>query len=142
MNKINGLKIRARDLRIFLFTEVLTVPVVILIFKFIEPKSHAGIVAGLFFVLIGALLVLRNFSWVNYKKSPVFWLSCVHLFLIALPMLVFRFMNLDIPFEEVRILGLEGPVLHKISENVFMCLIVSTFGELTYVRYQQNKLAE
>lgn len=137
MEKITSFKIRARDLRFFLYLEIFTIPSVILIFKIIEPKSYAGIVAGVLFILIGSVLVLRNFCWMNYRKSPTFWVSCIHLFLIALPLFVFRILNFETPFEELLVFGIPGPILHKISEKIFTVLILSTFGELMYVRKKQ-----
>src|SRR5690606_25357495 len=104
--------------------------------KLIEPRNYAGLVAGAMFIAVGSFLVIRNVQWVHYKCSPTVWLSCVHLFAIALPMFVLRIPNLHMPFEEHLILGLPGPVLHKISEKVFMALVLVTFLELTRARYK------
>lgn len=130
---------RVRHLRGLLFLEVFTLPIVVAIFKFIESRMMAGLVAGALFIVVGLILVYTNYIWIGFKKSPVFWLSCVHLFLIAIPIYVFRNLNLEVPFEEVLIFGIPGPIVHKISEKVFSVLMLVTLGELMYTRYQVSK---
>lgn len=130
---------RSKDLKLFLVLEVMTVPAVILIFKSIESRVTAGLIAGSLFIALGVFLFFKNLSWVNYLRSPVFWFVVIHLFFIAIPLLLFRTLNLDTPFEELKIIGIPGPTFHRISENVFTVLVVMTVAEFVQARIKLSK---
>ena len=50
-------------------------------------------------------------------------ISC---FVISIPMFIIRLYNYDIEFSEIQILGLAGPIFHRVSTTVFSALMIAT----------------
>lgn len=104
---------------------------VVMIFRLIESRFTAGMVAGSTFVLLGFVIVgtglLGKIKW----KSVTFVLGCVHLGLIAIPMIVARWLNSGVEFSQIQVMGLPGPVFHQLSTRLYLFLMVATFVEGT-----------
>jgi hypothetical protein len=110
----------------FLIAEILVIFAVSVIFKLVPDKLVAGAVAGTIFVLIGIWIVTSGFRNSFVRKSPTFVLGCVHLFVVALPMMITRLMNYAAKFEDVRILGMPGPMFHHLSTVVYFLMMIAT----------------
>ena len=132
--QVKHLSWRHTSLWLILGLEILTAPVVIAIFKNIEEREKAGLIAGVYFVLSGSWIFIRNLKWYEFKKSPVFWLSAVHLFFISVPLLTTRVLTLGTSFEEISVLGIPGPQFHKVSERILLALTVATIYEIWRIR--------
>ena len=113
------------------------------VFSLFESRLLAGAFAGSYFVILGAVIVYRASRWPEKWTSPTFYLALIHLFVISLPMVITRFLNADLPFESVHVLGLEGPVFHKLSTSIFSGLLAGTAFDLLRVwwRARQRKKA-
>jgi len=118
------------ELILFLGLQLMAIAVAGLSFSLIENRLIAGAVAGSYFVLFGLFMVLRTVRYAH-KWRLIYWYPLlVHVFVIAIPMVVTRFMNSDKVFEEVRILGMEGPAFHRLSTTVFSLLILGTLIDI------------
>lgn len=119
-----------KELLWFLGLEILAIVWAGAVFKIFESRLMAGAMAGSYFLFVGLFLSYRILKWPGKWTSPTWYFALTHLFVISLPMLITRFMNADLPFESVKILGLEGPVFHKLSTAVFSGLLLSTLIDL------------
>jgi hypothetical protein len=128
-----------RRLSIVLMLQLSTVPIVILIFKLIEEKRVAGLVAGVFFLslTVGLFLFLRRGK--NSQMLGTSWFALLFLALVAVPMVYKRATNFDLPFEQIEIWGISGPEFHRLSERVFLILVVMTLMDLFRAKYLDLK---
>ena len=119
-----------RELALFLGLQMIAIAVAGLAFGLIESRLLAGAVAGSYFVFSGLYMVLRTSRYAG-KWHLLYWYPLlIHVFVISIPMVLTRFLNSDRIFEEVRILGLEGPEFHRLSTSVFSLLIAGTLIDL------------
>ncbi|MBX3021468.1 MAG: hypothetical protein KF799_07285 [Bdellovibrionales bacterium] len=128
-----------KDLLWFLGLEVFAVIWAGAVFSLFSSRVMAGAFAGTYFVLSGAYIAYRVWTWSDKWASPTWYAVLAHLFGISLPLVITRFLNVDTPFEQVRILGLEGPEFHRLSTTVFSLLMVSTVLDLVRVHLKTKK---
>lgn len=115
-----------RDLVLFFILEILAIFWAGMLFATLENKRFVGALAGAYFVLSGLFMLYRAVRWPARWSSPTWYALMVHVFVISLPMLLLRFLQRDLDFNDVRILGLSGPAFHNLSSIVFTLLIVAT----------------
>ena len=116
----------ARIHALLFLAEAIVVGLVIAIFRIIENRIVAGAVAGSVFVLLGALIVGLVWSKGGRWKALSLYAGSVHLFWVALPLLITRMMNTSMPFDSMYVWGLPGPVFHKISNYVYLVMMATT----------------
>ena len=117
---------KRRDLLIFLALELFAIGWAGAAFTILESKLIAGALAGGYFVVSGIVMLGMAVHWPEKWKSVTWYVLFVHVFLISLPMLMSRFAQMALSFDEVRVFGIPGPVFHQISTGVFSVLIVGT----------------
>jgi hypothetical protein len=131
-----------KELTLFLGLQLLAIAVAGLAFSMIESRLVAGAVAGSYFVFSGLYMVLRTSRYAG-KWHLIYWYPLlVHVFVISIPMVVTRFLNAGRPFEEVHILGLEGPVFHRLSTSVFSLLILGTLIDIARLKRTERSAQE
>jgi hypothetical protein len=138
---VSHLHKKNRDLLIFLILQLITLPLVISIFKFLEPRILAALAAGSWFCVSSSFMVYRSYKWPKFWSAPVFIVSIIFCIGISFPMLLVRAFHWTQPFDEISIWGLPGPVFHRLSNSVFLALIVATVLEIVRNRkslYQKN----
>jgi hypothetical protein len=113
-------------LLILLVLEIAVMIAVVFVFRTIENRFHAGLVAGSLFILLGMAIVGRGWNSPEFRRVPTFAVGCLHLFGVALPMIIIRVLNADSDFREIPVWGLPGPVFHKLSEGVYLLLLLVT----------------
>ncbi len=119
---------------IYLIYFVLTIPAVIVLFKFIEPRKLASLFAATIFISCSLLPIwgeLKN----KTKSSFVFWSAIGFLVLFSAPMIIVRVINYDADFSSINFGPLTGPEFHKYSNYGFIILLCSTI-----VDFVQKKL--
>jgi hypothetical protein len=77
-----------------------------------------------------------------FRKTFVFWLGLIHLFVLSLPMMITRLLTVGAEFSDVKIFGIiPGPAFHHLSEGFYLVLVVGTVVDR--IRYRamerQNK---
>lgn len=115
-----------RDLRTFFFLEIFAIFWAGAVFKIFESRLLAGSLAGAYFLGLGFYILYRIFNWKRPYNSITLYPALVHVLAVSLPMIVVRFMNPDRNFNDIKIMGLEGPVFHQLSTVVFSVLILAT----------------
>jgi hypothetical protein len=122
-----------------LLAEFLVVIAVGLVFKIVERHLIAGFIAGSLFVILGIVIITIGIKDASFRKRPTFVAGCVHLFGIALPLLITRALTTNLEFSEVHVLGLPGPVFHQISTWVYSAMMIATVVDVFH--YRKNKKA-
>ena len=119
-----------KDLVSILAIELITVPIVIGYFKFIEPKKVAAVIAAITFVLAGFLILRITRKWSEAYASFVYWAVHIHVFIFSIPMLVGRIVFWEKDFEDIKFLIFTGPEFHKLSEKSYALLILCTLIDI------------
>lgn len=111
---------------VLLIVEILGVVIAMSSFRAFSNRLVAGAVAGAFFVLIGGLIVGMGLKDPRFRRTFTFVAGCVHLFVVALPLMTVRFLNSTTSFEEIRIWWLPAPLFHQISGVIYWVLMIGT----------------
>ncbi len=129
-----------RDLLIILGVEILTVPVIVAYFNFIEPKKLAAVIAASTFVLTGFVILKICRSWEDGYASFVYWAIHIHVFVFSIPMLVGRVAFWEKEFSDIKFLYFTGPEFHKISEKAYLVLVIGTIVDLVIHKLKQKRI--
>jgi hypothetical protein len=105
--------------------ELVTIVLVTLTFILISNHLLAGRIAGSFFLLTGIFVCFRGLSSLKFRRTKTFPFGVIHLFL-SLSMIITRIFHSEGSFANITILGIPGPIYHKLSTLVYICLILST----------------
>lgn len=114
----------------FLVLELVVIAAVITIFKLIETRVYAGATAGTVFVALGLFILITGLRNRDFRRSFTFYAGGLHLFVSALPLMITRLINFQRPFDDVHVLGLPGPVFHRVSTSIYMILLIATVLDL------------
>lgn len=112
--------------RTFFILEIVVILLVITTFKLVPTRIMAGAIAGSFFVVLGAWIFFSGLRDRQVLKSASFVMGTIHLFVVALPMMITRFLNASSAFTDIQILGLPGPLFHRLSTAVYFALMMAT----------------
>jgi hypothetical protein len=123
-----------------LIAELLIIVAVGLVFHFISDRITAGRIAGTIFMALGATIVFKGIKDLEIRKSYFFKVGCVHFF-IAVTLFITRLLQSTGAFADVTVLGMSGPVYHKLSTNVYTVLILATVYDL-YRSFKNASLVE
>jgi hypothetical protein len=120
-----------------LLIELALIGIVIFLFMNLD-KQIAGLVAGFLFGLLGLFIgfVLLTSRTI---KSFTFWWLFVYLFYSVIPMIFNRLNSWGADFSEVKIWGMEGPEFHKVSERIYMVLLLCTAIDLSLEWWKTRK---
>ncbi|RYZ76369.1 MAG: hypothetical protein EOP05_05215 [Proteobacteria bacterium] len=120
-----------------LILELLVIGIVTTIFKFIPDRMTAGAIAGTIFVLLGVYIVRGGWKE-REKRTASYYAGCLHLFLSSLPLMITRLLNQSAGFEQVNVLGLPGPIFHRVSTTIYMILLIATIWDFVRASKAQN----
>lgn len=106
---------------------LLWIPCVIFIFKFIEDRKTAGLVAGAGFLALPLFNIFRETKSKASTASRLARVIASGLFFLlsAMPIFLYRVLNWDKNLEEISILGImTGRQLHSFSNILFVTMIL------------------
>jgi len=140
MWKIRGMKKRNR-FRNYLSLEALVILLVILSFRMIPDKKTASMVTS--FLFIGSTLGILYWEtrYPDYRKRASFWGALGFLLLSALPVFFMRIFNWDLAFDDILVAGVSGAEMHKISNYIFMMMMLCFFVDSYRERLKERELA-
>jgi len=118
-----------------MFLEIITVPTVIALFKTVEPKKTAAVIAGSLFVALGFFIYSKSY---RARKSLTLYASFAHLFFFSLPMLTKRIFYWNSDFEDILFYGMSGPHFHKVSEILFVVLLTASLVDFARVKIKDR----
>ncbi len=119
-----------KDFWLFLVLELIAIFWAGAVFRIFDSRLLAGAMAGSYFAGFGLFMLWRLVRAPDTRKYFSLYPLLIHVFVISLPMMAFRFYQYSAAFEDVKIWGLEGPVFHRLSTTVFSFLIVATIVDL------------
>lgn len=128
--KIGLLRFLKQVFTIELLVLLLWIPCVIFIFKFIQDRKIAGLVAGAGFLLIPVINIFRERKSTASLASRLgrVFASGVFFILSAMPIFLFRVFNWEKSLEEISIFGmLSGRELHSLSNILFVVMVAVYF---------------
>jgi hypothetical protein len=117
-----------RKLLSFIFGfEIAALLIALLLFRTLSDRTMAGIIAGSTFVALGVVIFALGLKSREFRGTFTFCLGSIHLFLISLPMMGSRVLNLGADFQSVMVLGVvPAPVFHRLSEMLYIVLVIGT----------------
>lgn len=107
-----------------------------LLFRFSPDRQMAGAIAGVIFVAIPLVLLV---SELRQAQRHWYQLVAVGVFLVvsALPIFLLRIFNWGTDFNELSLLGVTGPQLHKLSNVLYLAMMATT--AFCWLRARQSK---
>lgn len=126
------------------YRNYLSVQVVVMIgvmasFKLIPEKQVAAVVAGLLFLVSSLGILYFEMKHADYKKRFTFWGTLAFVLACAIPILALRLLNWGVPFEELSVLGIPGPEIHKFSNYMFFLMVICLFVDISIERQKAAK---
>jgi hypothetical protein len=121
-----------KDLFLFLGLEVFSVLIAAGSFALIPNKLVAGAIAGTYFFLFSGFMLLRLLRWPKWWQAWTFYPAALFLFGVATPLLWGRFTHMQVPFTELRILGIPGPEFHRMATSMLGLLFLVTLAEAVH----------
>ncbi len=120
--------------------EIALIGIVIFLFMNLD-KQIAGLVAGFLFGMLGLCI---GFVLLRHRtiKSFTFWWLFVYLFYSVIPMIFNRLTSWGVEFSQTKIWGMEGPEFHKVSEQIYMVLLLATALDLVFELWKCRKRLE
>lgn len=128
--KIGWLNTLTKVFTLELLVLLLWIPCVIFIFKFIQDRKIAGLVAGAGFLAIPLFNIYRERRSVAPESSRLARVAACGVFFLlsAMPIFLYRVFNWEKNLEEISILGImTGRQLHSFSNILFIAMIIVYF---------------
>lgn len=104
----------------------LWVPVVLLLFKLIEDRSLAAVLAGVGFIVWPLLFLVLEFKFRSFTLySKIHRVGCLQfLILFAIPLFAVRILNWGVPFSELSLAGVRASTIHQYSNGSYLIMII------------------
>lgn len=128
--KIGWLNTLAKVFTLEFVVLLLWIPCVIFIFKFIQDRKIAGLVAGAGFLALPLFNMYRERKSAAETSSRLTRVAASGLFFLlsAMPIFLYRVFNWDKNLEEISIFGImTGRQLHSFSNILFVTMILVYF---------------
>lgn len=113
------------------------VPVVILIFKMIEDRQLAAVIAGAGFIFWP--LFFLSYELLKKDKvdrSNIHLIGCLQfLVLFAIPLFLLRILNWGVSFNDLNLLGVPATQLHRLSNISYLVMTLA----IVYSSYRDRK---
>ncbi|NUM59897.1 MAG: hypothetical protein HUU56_14755 [Bdellovibrionaceae bacterium] len=110
----------------YLICCLLTIPSVILIFTYIQPKNLAAIFAGGLFISLSSGVLAFEF-YLNKKQKKISLTligTSFFLLLFSLPMFITRMVNFQSEFSTLTVLFIPANQFHRLSNYGFILMVV------------------
>lgn len=99
----------------YLLVQVLTIPLVMLIFKLIADRKIASLVASFVFISVSLGIMAAEFRNFRFERK-IFWLAGLQFFLLfVVPIFLLRVINWSEDFSSLHWGPISGPWLHRFS---------------------------
>ena len=102
-----------------------TIPLVILLFKFIEPKKLASLFAASLFISCSLLVFWGELRLKVYNSYSLI-MAAVFFLLFSAPMITVRLIHYELDFSQINIAGMTGDEFHRYSNYGFILLVASS----------------
>lgn len=113
-----------------LFLQILTVVIVLSVFRWVHPIKVAALIAALSFLSLGVLMWKWSWSWPRRWTYFTFWTTYIHLFVFTFPVLLMRLVEWDKNFSEIVWWGVSAVKIHEYSTPFYKTMMLLTFVDL------------
>ena len=113
--------------RQYLSIEALVILFVLGSFKFIPDRQIASVVASFIFLFSTLGIIYWEKRFEGWQKRVSFYALMMFLLIAVIPVMSLRLMNWGIPFEDLSIGGIPGEQLHKVSNYLFIAMMIAFF---------------
>lgn len=128
--------------RIYMLIHALIAVIVILLFKMIEERKVAALMAGSLFI-VGPAYVLWKESKMGFAlKRTSWWSSLVFLCISSLPIFLLRVIYWNEAFENIQVMGLSGPRMHSMSSYLFIVMLLGFFMDSFLEKREQMRVRD
>ncbi|MFS4460984.1 hypothetical protein [Bdellovibrio sp. HCB2-146] len=110
----------------YFMAQVIVIFVVMALFKWVENRQIAATLAGLLFVILPTVQMIKEYQRAELEEQ--WWFVAVLQFwtLFALPILWIRLTNWGVPFDQLSLIGIPGPVIHSWSSKSYTAMMILT----------------
>jgi hypothetical protein len=111
----------------YLMSEFVVIFAVMGLFRFIEDKQIAATIAGTLFVLLPLIMMILEYRRAGFSEKLWFVGALQFWLLFAMPIFCLRIFNWGVPFENLSIFGVGGPLLHQWSSKSYLVMMLITW---------------
>ena len=115
----------------------LWVLVVMVVFKLIDDRQLAALIAGLGFIFWPLLFIVHEIIQKDKaNRSSLHLLGCMKfLVLFAVPLFLLRVLNWGVSFNDLNLLGVSATQLHRFSNISYLVMTLA----IVYSSYRERK---
>ncbi|MNT29679.1 hypothetical protein D3C72_1654320 [compost metagenome] len=110
----------------YFVVQVIVIFFVMALFKWIENRQIAATLAGLLFVIVPLVLMIKEYMRDGMEEKNWFLGTLQFWVLFALPILGIRLLNWGVPFDQLSFIGIPGTVLHSWSSKSYTVMMLVT----------------
>ena len=114
--------------------QVVTVPAVIALFKFIPEKRYAAVVAGVLFIALGAYILFQLWKSQLRWRSLTWWLCWIHVCFSSIPLVIVRLYYFEKDFTQIAVFSVPGHVFHYYSQILYVAVLVATLVDWLVIK--------
>ena len=126
----------------YLFLQILMLPTIIAIFKYIPDRKIAALFAGSLFIAICLGTFRSEFLRTRFNAKFFWWSGLQFFILFALPIVLLRLFYWEQAFGEIAIGPLRASALHELSNKSYLIWMLGTLIEGLLWIWRLNKKAE
>lgn len=121
------MKFKLNRYRYYILTQAFVVISVIALFETLPSKQIASVFASGLFLTSSLGIVYYEYKngWRFYSGS--FWVTSFFLTIFVLPIFLMRLLNWEVPFSDIEMFGLKPDLLHRLSNQFFIFVLLSYF---------------
>ena len=108
------------------------------VFTQLESRFAAALIAGCGFLFLGAFVVVKTKDWKDKYRSLTFYMGHIHLWVGSIPQMVASLLIGGV-FAERLIVGIPAPTYHRISEVIYLLLILGTLVDLNRLLFRKSE---
>lgn len=125
LGKILGIRKKMKNIsyRFQVVSFVAWIVAVIFIFKFVQDKPTAGLIAGIGFLILPGLFLFAEIK--GAKRVPHMAALCIFLAGSAIPIFLLRILNWGAEFSTLSLFGFSAEFLHRLSNYFYLVMLGS-----------------
>lgn len=125
-SKTKVLDMRQNPFSKYLFWQAFVIGIVLVIFKMIADRQIAATAAGVLFVGLPLVMIIKEFSRAQFENKIWYFAVLQFWLFFALPILSIRLLNWGVAFDQLSFFGVPGPLLHQWSSKSYMLMMLGT----------------
>lgn len=113
--------------------------VVVLLFRLMPDRQVAATLAGIGFVFWPVLFLVSEYLRRPALNTSHIIVLSVFLLFSAMPIFLLRVLNWGVPFDQLSFMGIPGSVIHKVSNYIYILMLVSAIYHYVRARRRATK---